>query len=26
MMPDNLDVNDVFLLHGADWFHERISQ
>ena len=26
MMPDNMDVNDVFLLHGADWFHERISQ
>ena len=26
MMPDNMDVNDVFLQHGADWFHERISQ
>jgi DNA primase len=25
MLPDNTDVNDVYLSYGADWFRDRIA-
>ena len=25
MMPDNMDVNDVFLAHGSDWFTDKLK-
>jgi len=25
MLPDNQDVNEVFLTHGVEWFRDRIN-